>query len=111
MSRSTVDGNFEPPPDPLNYQRLAHMAANPDVFGRSDALVVEKWMQAFRCTENIHEKGGFDKPSYAEKRPWCMFNVLMLKWDSHRYYRAAIGRIHVDAFLAHRATKEVIELE
>ena len=39
-----------------------------------------------------------------------MFNALMLKWDSHRYTRAAMGRIYVDTFLDHRATKEVIEL-
>ena len=79
MSRSTVDGNSEPPPDPLNYRRLAQMNADPAVFGRVDALEIEKWMQAFRCTENIHEKGGFDRTVDDEKRPWCMFNVLMLK--------------------------------
>ena len=111
MSRSTVDGHSKPPPDALFPRRLKPMGPALTGFKHPNIEQIEALMNSMRRNENIDEKGGFDKTVYDEKRPWCMFNVLLLRRDTHIYYRAAIGRIHVDAFLAHNPVKEVIDLE
>jgi hypothetical protein len=111
MSRSTTDGKFLPPPDPLSPRRLKPIVPELDIYGRTNIAEIEELMNSVGRDENINAKGGFDKTIYDETRPWCMFNVLMLRQDTHIYHRAAIGRIHVDAFLAHKPVKEVIELE
>jgi hypothetical protein len=61
-----------------------------------------------------HEVGNFDTEMFPEDRPWCMFNVMLISRADGQTgisYRDTIGRIHVDAFLAHGPHQELIDLE
>jgi hypothetical protein len=54
-----------------------------------------------RCPkEHRVEKGYFDRRVSDERRPRCMFNVLMIKQIGEVSHRVAVGRVHVGAVLA-----------
>ena len=111
LSRSTIDGRIEPAPGPLEERRQLPIGPEPTAFGRAPPKEIEEVMNLKRGAARVNERGGFDTRVYDETRPWCMFNVLMLTRTQQHAYRDAIGRIHVDAFLAHRPTSVVTELE
>jgi hypothetical protein len=64
-----------------------------------------------RSGVNVSENGHFDTEMYDEARPWCMFNFMLIECMGRIAYRVAIGRIHVDAFLASVPEEKVIDLE
>ena len=80
-------------------------------------------------TDMLHPMGNFDTEVHSTDRPWCMFNVMMLrKAGAQRsppekvslpadhegiiFEREAIGRIHVDAFtgIGSHAMMRTVEL-
>ena len=64
-------------------------------------------------TPYLHPKGMFDTRFFDDELPCCLFTVLMLMWDTERdvAYRAALGRIHINAFMLAKPTKRAIALE
>jgi hypothetical protein len=104
LSRSTVDGVYEPEPDALMNRRLRRLRYLP-------RILTDQTME--RCPEEHRvEKGNFDRRVYDENRPWCMFNVLMIKQVEEVSFRVAVGRVHVDAVLASgRGEEKIIRLE
>jgi hypothetical protein len=111
LSRSTIDGKFEPAPDSLENRRRKPISPEPATYGRAQLKAIEEIMSIKWRADHINERGWFDTTVYDENRPWCMFNVLMLTYNAGWTYRDTIGRIHVDAFLAHRPVSKVIELD
>ena len=120
LSRSTIDGKFTPAPDLLDYRRRAPMAPplEPHLgYGEASPYQISDLAKTKWQAENINEVGLFDRTVYDEKRPWCMFNVLLIETSFDdggsfwRTERVGIGRIHVDAFLAHQAKMEVVDLD
>jgi hypothetical protein len=109
LSRSTIDADFEPPPDRLENQRRRLLD---DVsVDRAYSMPVASMEYGLSSQASINETGWFDEDVYDRGRPWCMFNVLLLMHENGIAYRSAIGRIHVDAFLSQGAEYETIELE
>jgi hypothetical protein len=126
MSRSTVDGVRQPAPDTLENRRIGRML---DQSGRASGgfhqiggpgmpggptvgYVISEYIQPETPTEFVVAKGNFDRRTYHEKRPWCMFDVLMLEWVGEVAYRVAAGRVHVDAVVGHcECEQKVINLE
>ena len=54
-----------------------------------------------RCPKELRvEKENFDRRVYDERRPRCMFNVLMIERIGEVSHRVAVGRVYVDAVLA-----------
>ena len=111
LSRSTVDGRFDPAPDEMTTsRRKTPLVSQQMEFGRSTlGAVADNHRLRSIANDQLSTKGWFDKTVYDDTRPWCMFNVMMLT-NGEVKERAAIGRIHVDAFLAHRPVSKVIEL-
>jgi hypothetical protein len=111
ISRSTIDGKYHPTPDPLDSElyagtvQLSHDQAHPEA-RRIAGAVPSRSAEPSR----INQAGWFDADVYFENRPWCMFNVLMIVYESGKAYRDAIGRVHVDAFFASLPSTKVIEL-
>jgi hypothetical protein len=110
LSRSTIDGIFEPEPDRLeNGYRKRYFFNPPFVYRRLQTAAERENFQPF--AEAINEKGHFDTFMYDEHRPWCMFNVMVISRINEVAYRDTIGRIHVDAFLARHPMERIIDLE
>lgn len=113
LSRSTLDGNFKPVPEPLEYD--SSRASYRGHRGNYESQTVER-------TATIDEKRAFDTAIFDRTQPlctWRMFDVLMVAGAPANVrqgvvaplvYRRAIGRIPVDAFLACSPEMEVIEL-
>jgi hypothetical protein len=102
LSRSTI-GGFEPAPDPLEKRPRPTLYSLQEMESRVDPRL--------HSSDYTNEKGCFDTRAYDVKRPWCLFNVMMIQWKGDIAYRSAIGRIHVDAFLYANAAEKMITLE
>jgi Heterokaryon incompatibility protein (HET) len=109
LSRSTIDGQFEPAPDALVNRRRGALTYCITPF--REAVDSPESYEFTVYSGKINEKGNFDARTYDETRPWCMFNVMMIKRVNGVAYREAIGRVHVDAVLASRPTEKIIDLE
>lgn len=111
LSRSTVDGRYEPGPDVLEQRRLKELGVVLSV-GEAPSLRTYEATESFRPKCGVlNVQGCFDAKIYDENRPWCMFNVMMIDTVDGVSYRDAIGRIHVDAILASKPFEDVIDLE
>jgi hypothetical protein len=102
LSRSTISG-FEPAPDPLDKRPRPTLYSQQDMESRVDPRL--------HASKYTNGKGCFDTRAYDVNRPWCLFNVMMIRREGDVVYRSAIGRIHVDAFLYANAMEKVITLE
>ena len=102
LSRSTI-GTWEPAPDPLK------MGHRPNLYSQKGMGTHGE--STSHSSSYINEKGNFDTRAYDEKRPWCLFNVMMIEFKGRVAYRLAIGRIHVDAFLFADSVRKEISLE
>jgi Heterokaryon incompatibility protein (HET) len=119
LSRSNGNGKFEPEPDILGTSRRLGMIRFSDIPryrpGDINTQAVLENLQPGTSEGGINAVGNFDRFIYPEDRPWCMFNVILIGrrrgTPLTTAYRQAIGRIHVDAFLAHRPTEVIIDLE
>ncbi|KAI9763925.1 MAG: hypothetical protein M1839_006118 [Geoglossum umbratile] len=49
----------------------------------------------------------FDDRYYYYKKPWCLYNVLLIRWQDGVAYRLGVGRIHIDAFNSIAETKSI----
>jgi hypothetical protein len=61
----------------------------------------------------VHKLGNFNTQLYDEEIPYCLVNVMMIKWNE-RYKtatRVAVGRIHIDAFCQAGAIEKDVVLE
>jgi hypothetical protein len=111
LSRSTIEGKVDPAPDNLNLhpsRRKEFSSYNTDL-AHQGGMKAEDAIANYRhhtAADKINKAGNFDTEVYPVDRPWCMYNVMMLKTLEGRnsqsggalYEREAIGRIHVDAF-------------
>jgi hypothetical protein len=104
LSRSTIDGKIEPGPDPFDLPR-----AIPSPAGSQTTQTDTTYATARDGLAS--EIDMFDTAVYDKNRPWCMFNVMMLRCEKGVASRQAIGRIHVDAFMACFPTYEIVTLE
>lgn len=118
LSRSTIDGQHEPPPDSLGEtrRRARFRPLQSSLEERSASMTQDSFgeYRALTKPNTTHNVGNFDTVICSERRPWCMFNVIMLCRPNGRTdpaYRDTIGRIHVDACLAGDAHEEIIDLE
>jgi len=62
---------------------------------------------------HLHKLGNFNTQLYDAEIPYCLVNVMMIKWNE-RYKtatRVAVGRIHIDAFCQAGAIEKDIVLE
>ena len=113
LSRSTIDGHYGAGPPELGESRRRekiHWLNSP--LGYQGDMKTQSQIENYKHLTN--EIGNFDTRMYPEDRPWCMFNVMMISRPNEREqlaYRDAIGRIHVDAFLAHDPKEKIIYLE
>jgi hypothetical protein len=106
LSRSTVDGEWEPEPDQFERRwasSTAQLETPPQVLSgmetRDDVINYK------HATEpgDVHPTCNFDTKHFRKGLPWCMLNVMMLdtKRDSDSDLemvdtRDAVGRIHID---------------
>ncbi|KAI9711723.1 MAG: hypothetical protein M1820_001867 [Bogoriella megaspora] len=51
----------------------------------------------------------FDEKCY-EKRPWCLLNVMLLKWEGDLAERVAVGVVHEDAWKAAEPESKYVKL-
>jgi hypothetical protein len=117
LSRSTIDGQYDPEPDALEQNhdpepmwgcQSKRIAAIPQ--SELNAHPVQLSTEPYAT----HGVGHFDMDVYPEDRPWCMFNVMMISRPDERTniaHRDAIGRIHVTAFLKNYPKEKIIDLE
>jgi hypothetical protein len=60
----------------------------------------------------INEAGGFDERVYDPRSPYCLFNVMMIKWTGADVAeRIGLGRVHVDAVIESAFVSKEIWLE
>ncbi|MCJ1229516.1 hypothetical protein MMC12_006183 [Toensbergia leucococca] len=53
---------------------------------------------------------GVNWQRYNLKKPWCLFNVMMIQRQEEVAYRVGVGKIHVDAFMQAKPEQKVILL-
>jgi hypothetical protein len=101
LSRASLDPWTKNLPDPLPTLDLV-----PDAeAGRSDEAVQEDG------TGVLEETARFDTLVYDQMKPWCLFNVMVIKRLANGVaVRMAIGRIHIDAFIRARPAVKTIVL-
>lgn len=116
LSRSTIDGNFEPKPDPLKY--ITEPAAYRGYRYSYEPQTIRRDHRRDAVYGYVIDfKGNVNTEIFDKTKPWCMFSVLMIAPDTSQkgviaplMCGRAIGRIQVDAFLACSPGMKVIEL-
>ncbi len=122
LSRSTVNKAVEPQPQaldnsPSRRKQLRGWQTHLCYQGGMESPQDVANYQHRTAPEDIDAAGHFDTEIYPTDRPWCMFNVMMLRkvgpasshmgmdrvlsredHDGLLFEREAVGRIHVDAF-------------
>jgi hypothetical protein len=116
VSRSTINGQYEPEPDALGKSQILKriLFYNTPLEYQMETQADFENYRPITKPNTTNAIGNFDTGTYPEDRPWCMFNVMMITRPSRLTspaYRDAIGRIHVDAFLEHHSGEKIIDLE
>jgi Heterokaryon incompatibility protein (HET) len=102
LSRASLDPWTKEPPGPLPTLGLESESGLGGEMARGDGPGKGKGAGAFKEMEGgrIEEMSKFDIKAYDQTKPWCLFNVMMIReYEGRLALRVAIGRIHVDAFI------------
>lgn len=82
---------------------------NPDLLVDSEATTMEE--QCFPDRPHIDTGvGEFDQQRYDGKKPWCMYNIMLVEWINDVAYRLGVGKMHIDAWAQDKATRKIITL-
>ncbi|KAI4190017.1 MAG: hypothetical protein L6R41_001072 [Letrouitia leprolyta] len=84
---------------------------NPDLLVDAEDVSIEK--QRFPDREDVmkaNDSSGCDQRCFDTKKPWCLYNVMLVEWVGEVAYRVGVGTVHIDAWARARPRKRVIEL-
>ena len=84
---------------------------NPDLLVDSEAIAMEKILYPDRPHVDVAtEACGFDQQRYDAKKPWCVYNIMLIEWKDGIAYRLGVGKMHIDAWAQAKPKKKIIEL-
>ena len=94
-----------------SIQQKGRGEGNPDLLINSEAITLEK--MHFPDRPNIDtwsDQCGFDQQRYDAKKPWCMYNIMLVEWKDGVAYRLGVGKMHIDSWAQASPKKKIIEL-
>ena len=71
---------------------------NPESMIDAEAITMEKAYFADRPQDSGLQGLGFDQQRYDAKKPWCIYNVMLVEIKDRIAYRLGVGKIHIDAW-------------
>ncbi|MCJ1326846.1 hypothetical protein MMC10_003512 [Thelotrema lepadinum] len=89
-------------------------AQNQDISDSDDEPInPEMDREAYKLDKKF--RSGFDSRIYDKNKYWCLYNVLLIRWNRDRWLSSAdtaerigIGKVHVDAFDKIAKRKEIV---
>ena len=83
----------------------------PDLLVDSEATTLEKTHFPDAPDVNTSRNGyGFDEQRFDSKKPWCLYNIMLIETREDVAYRLGVGTMHIDAWAQARPVKKTIVL-
>lgn len=84
---------------------------NPDLLVDSEATTLEKTHFPDAPDVSTSRNGyGFDEQRFDSKKPWCLYNIMLIETREDVAYRLGVGTMHIDAWAQARPVKKTIVL-
>lgn len=84
---------------------------NPDLLVDSEATTLEKTHFPDAPDVNTSRNGyGFDEQRFDSKKPWCLYNIMLVEMREGVAYRLGVGTMHIDAWAQAKPEKKIVVL-
>ena len=84
---------------------------NPDLLVDSEATTLEITHFPDAPDINTSRNGyGFDEQRFDSKKPWCVYNIMLVEMKEGVAYRVGVGTMHIDAWAQSKREKKTIVL-
>ncbi|KAL8653527.1 MAG: hypothetical protein Q9226_003816 [Calogaya cf. arnoldii] len=83
---------------------------NPGLLVDAEAIDMEKTSFVDRPVDHEYQGYGFDWQQYDARKPWCLYNIMLVEWKDGIAYRLGVGQMHIDAWAQAHPIKKIIEL-
>ena len=95
----------------MNFSQADRGEGNPDLLVDNEATTLEKTHFPDAPDINTSQNGyGFDERRFDSKKPWCLYNIMLIETRDGVAYRLGVGTMHIDAWAQARSEKKVIVL-